>query len=123
MTASAPPRPGLSPAAIEASTQRAERAAVHFVENLSYLLGWPGTADDIASHLGIRDSAGVEKRFERMGITETPLAERFRRRKPGYCSECRLTRYAHRQTCSEFIPDRSCDERNRNGRARRMVSA
>jgi hypothetical protein len=76
------------------------------VEDLEYLLEWPLSADDIASHLGVRDAAGVEKRFDRYNIIETEIAERFRRRKPGYCPECRQSAWIHRAACSSFIPNR-----------------
>lgn len=106
----------------EANTVRAERSQVHFLDNLNYLLDWPLSADDIAAKLGCKDAAAVEKRLERLGITETPLAEEFRKHKPEYCSECRLTHGRHRQHCREFIPSRGADERNRRKAEREALA-
>lgn len=86
-----------------ANSMAAERRQVHFIDNLNYLLGWPGSADDIAQHLGVVDAAVIERRFARMGITETVIAEAFRQRKPDYCSECRLIHGQHRSTCTSFV--------------------
>lgn len=85
---------------------QAERKQVHFIDNLNYLLTWPLSADEIAKHLGCNASANVEKRFERMGITDTEIAEQYRRRKPGYCPECRMVQEQHRATCTAFVPYR-----------------
>lgn len=73
-------------------------------------------ANEIARVFKVAGPPAVERRISRMGATETPLAERFRRTKVGYCPECRRAQDLHLVSCSNAVETTDVQYRRRKAR-------
>lgn len=89
-----------------------------FVEDLEFFLDQGMDAYDIARSFRVAGPAAIERRLSRLEMTESPLAERFRATKPGYCSNCRRTEGKHRAGCPSGL---STKHTNRPSRARSVA--
>lgn len=92
-----------SPSRVRAHKNRRARLRRTFLAELNFLLEWPLTEADLASHFGVTPG-GLSRRIERAVGSEHPLAEQVRRRRPGYCPSCRRSDETHLAGCSNTLP-------------------